>query len=170
MAVCVSQGGIPKAEEAEAVVETSGLAGDGHAHPKHIRPHRAVLLQDLELLETLRSEGYPVGPGILGENLTVRGFNVQGLVPGTLIRLEGGPLLELTEARRPCFILDPLHPEIQTAVKGRAGMFARVVEGGRVFKGQRIFREEKPTAMAAPAFQGVGLPVDGRAHDRACSK
>ena len=69
VAVCISRGGIPKTAVPEAEVTAEGLVGDGHEHEKHNRPHRAVLIQDLELLEELARQGFPVGPGILGENL-----------------------------------------------------------------------------------------------------
>lgn len=139
VAVCTSPGGIPKVPVTRAEVVTAGLVGDGHAHAKHIQPHRAVLLQDLELLEEFRQEGFPVQPGSLGENLTVRGLRVQTLAEGTRLQIDdGGPLLELTEARRPCFVLDPIHPDMQKAAKGRSGMMARVIAHGYVTPGQRI--------------------------------
>ncbi len=137
-AVCVSPGGVPKATVVSANVSETGLEGDGHAHPKHIRPHRAVLIQDIELLEELRREGYPVAPGTLGENLTVRHLHVQRLSAGTRLQFDGGPLLELSEPRKPCFVLDEIHSEIQHAVTGRAGFLARVLSPGRVFTGQSI--------------------------------
>jgi len=138
IAVCVSPGGVPKQTVSVAEVQADGLVGDGHSHEKHRRPHRAVCIQDMELLDQLRAEGYPVEPGTMGENLTVRGLNVQQMAPGDLLRLEDGPVLELTEARKPCYVLDAIHPTIQQAVVGRCGYFARVVTPGRVFPGQRI--------------------------------
>lgn len=138
VAVCISPGGIPKCEVADASVETHGLVGDGHDHEKHNRSHRAVLIQDLEKLDELNREGFPLCPGTLGENLTVRGLDVQALTPGTRLRLDNGPLLELTEPRKPCFVLDQIDPRLQSAVVGRAGYLARVIESGRVYRGQSI--------------------------------
>lgn len=136
--VCVSSGGIPKNPVPQAEVIEAGLVGDAHDHEKHIRPDRAVLIQDIELLGELQREGYPVAPGALGENLTVRDLHVQSLETGTRLHLEDGPILELTEPREPCFVLDAIHPTIQQAVEGRAGFMARVIQPGRVFPGQRI--------------------------------
>lgn len=116
----------------------TGLVGDGHEHEKHVRPHRAVLIQDVEKLEELVREGYAVAPGILGENLTVRGLDVQRLSPGTRLRFEDGPLIELSEPRRPCYVLDQIDPRLQTAVAGRCGFLACVIEPGRVFVNQII--------------------------------
>lgn len=145
VAVCLSTGGIPNRLVDEAEVVADGLVGDGHAHEKHNKPHRAVLLQDIELLAQLEAEGLPVAPGVLGENLTVRGLQVQQLAVGTRFRLENGPLLELSEPRKPCFVLDEIHPDLQEAVHGRGGVFARVLEPGRVFVGQGIVIEPGET-------------------------
>lgn len=138
LTVCVSSGGIPKQSVSEAHVEESGLVGDGHNHEKHRRAHRAVTIQDVELLEELRDEGYPVGPGVMGENLTVRGLRVQQMAPGDQLHFEDGPVLELSEPRRPCYVLDSIHPTVQQAAVGRCGFLASVVTPGRVFPGQRI--------------------------------
>jgi len=138
IAVCISPGGIPKRPVPEAQLGTTGFVGDGHEHEKHNRPHRAVLIQDEEKLDELRREGYALTLGTLGENLTVRDLHVQSLAPGTRLRLENGPLLELSEPRRPCFVLDQIDPRLQTAVTGRCGYLASVIEPGRVFEGQII--------------------------------
>lgn len=138
VAVCLSHGGIPKTPRPEAQLAADGFVGDGHEHKKHIQPHRAVLIQDEEKLEELRLEGYALAPGAMGENLTVRGLNVQSLSPGTRLRLENGPLLQLSEPRRPCFVLDQIDSRLQEDVVGRCGYLSKVLEEGRVHEGQRI--------------------------------
>ena len=138
IAVCISSGGIPKVVVRSAELTFSGLVGDGHSHEKHVRPHRAVLIQDVEELDQLYAEGFDLSPGMLGENLTVRDLHVQHMAPGTRLRLEEGPLIELSEPRRPCYVLDQIDPRLQTAVVGRCGYLARVIEPGRVFEGQSL--------------------------------
>ena len=138
VAVCISPGGIPKMARDAAEVTVDGLIGDGRDHEKHAKPHRAVSIQDIELLTELEAEGFAVGPGIMGENLTVRGLHVQRMSPGDRLAFENGPLIELTEVRRPCFVLDKIHPALEKAVVGRCGFLARVLSTGRFFPGQRI--------------------------------
>lgn len=147
IAVCVSTGGVPKLPVESAEVGVDGLAGDGHDHPKHGGPRRAVLIQDIELLEDLKSEGYDVGPGIIGENITARGLDVQNMSPGDrLIFSDGGPVLELTEVRRPCFVLDKIHPTIKEAAVGRCGFLAKVAKTGSLKPGQKISVDRVVTA------------------------
>lgn len=143
VAVCISPGGVPKNAVDSAEVTVDGLVGDGHDHKKHCKPHRAVSIQDIELLDELQAEGYDVGPGIMGENLTVRDLNVQGLSPGDKLHFKDGPVIELSEVRKPCYVLDKIHPELKNVVVGRCGFMASVVQSGKFFPGQTITVERE---------------------------
>jgi MOSC domain-containing protein YiiM len=143
VAVSISSGGIPKRNVEQAEVTVHGLVGDGHAHEKHRRSHRAVSVQDVELLDQLVAEGYAVGMGIMGENLTVHGLNVQQLAVGDRLYLENGPVLELTQPRKPCYVLDAVHPHLKEVMVGRCGYLCRVVQSGTCRVGQRITVERR---------------------------
>ena len=138
VAVCISAGGVPKLPVSAAQVAHDGLIGDGRGHEKHRKLERAVSVQDLELVEQLAAEGYPVGPGIMGENITVRGMNVQGLGAGDQLYFDGGVVLELDTVRKPCYVLDVIHPELKDVVVGRCGFLCRVIRTGTVTAGQRV--------------------------------
>lgn len=137
VAVCTSPGGIPKLPLPEALVTESGLAGDGRAHAKHIRPDRAVSLFDLEIMQDLVDEGFRLAPGVAGENLTVRHLRVQDLLPGTLLRI-GQVVLRLEQPRKPCYVLDAIDPRLKEVLVGRCGYLASVVQGGVVAPDMRI--------------------------------
>ena len=145
LSINISPGGIPKLPVEQASVTVAGLDGDGRAHAKHVSPARAITLFDEEILQQLRAEGYPVTAGILGENLTVCGLDVQRLAPGTRLRFSGGVEIELTEARKPCFVLDAVHSAVQEAVRGRCGFLARVCVEGILRTGESITVEETAT-------------------------
>jgi len=136
-AVCVSSGGIPKSTVNAVRVTQHGLAGDGHAHAKHDRPHRAISLFDLEILMQLQREGFPLYPGAIGENLTVAGLHVQRLTPGTLLEI-GDVLLRLEEPRKPCYVLDAINPCLKDVIAGRCGYMASVVQCGVLQPGMEI--------------------------------
>jgi MOSC domain-containing protein YiiM len=129
IAVCVSSGGIPKRSVCCAQITAKGLAGDEHAHEKHNRPERAVSLFDWEILTQLRSEGFLLYPGAIGENLTVAGVHVQRLPPGTLLEI-GDVLLRLEQPRKPCYVLDSIHPCLKDVIAGRCGYLASVAREG----------------------------------------
>ena len=138
IAVNISGGGIPKLPVPVAHVTMSGLEGDAHDHAKHNTPLQAICLINGEILDDLRAEGFDVGPGATGENLTVRGLDVEALEPGDLLRLSGGVQLEYTKKRKPCFVLDAIHEDLKDAIRGRCGGYAKVVEGGEIRPGETI--------------------------------
>ncbi len=138
LAVCISPGGVPKVPIEGAHVSEKGLEGDGRDHDKHWKPTRAVSIQDVELIDQLCSEGYKLGHGTMGENLTVRNLDVQNMTSGTKLRFSGGLEVELTDVRKPCFVLDKIDPQLQHDVVGRCGFMARVTKPGMVRPGETI--------------------------------
>ena len=82
--VNISGGGVPKKPVERAWVGVLGLEGDAHReNTVHGGPHRAVCLFGIEVIERLQSEGHPVEPGSVGENLTTSGieWSLAGVVP-----------------------------------------------------------------------------------------
>ncbi len=99
------------------LVAGHGVEGDAHAGAtvqhrsrKRWRPQapnlRQVHLLHDELLVDLRSRGFSVGPGDVGENVLVRGVDLLSLPTGTLVRLGDTAVVELTGLRNPCVQLD----------------------------------------------------------------
>ena len=137
-AISISAGGIPKIPVDRAEVTSTGLVGDGRAHAKHVKPERSVSLLDGEILDQLAREGYSVGPGVLGENLTVRELDLQTRAIGDRLCFAGGVVLELTEPRKPCYVLDALDPRLKTETVGRIGWLARVITAGVLKPGESV--------------------------------
>jgi len=138
ISINISPGGIPKSPVHEATVTTEGLAGDAHDHDKHNGPLNAISLIDVEDLDDFRHEGFDVFPGAMGENVTLRGLNVDALSPGDRMQFSGGVELELVKARKPCFVLDSISPELKKQVVGRCGFLAKVVQTGTIHAGETI--------------------------------
>jgi MOSC domain-containing protein YiiM len=148
IAVNRSGGGIPKLPQPYVRVTEAGLDGDAHAHAKHNRPDRAVCLWDMEILRQLTAEGFALCPGTAGENLTVEGLHVQRLPPGTRLEI-GDVVLQLTQPRKPCYVLDAIDPRLQEAVIGRLGYMAAVVQGGTLAPGMHV--RVRVNGMGTPA-------------------
>jgi MOSC domain-containing protein YiiM len=124
-----------------------GLQGDNHAHPQiHGGPQKAILLIANEGIEYLKSLGYPVYPGALGENITTLGLDFRQLRFGQRFRV-GHAFIELTRMRVPCSTLDIYNDagsHIQDAIFdnlvkagdplsprwGLSGFYGRVLEPG----------------------------------------
>ena len=138
ISINISTGGIPKLPVPSARVTSSGLEGDGHNHEKHRDPVQAVSVQDIEKLEELKDEGYPVLPGATGENLSVKGLNVNALPLGAVLKFADGVVLELTRVRKPCYVLDSIDPRLKDDIAGRCGVYAKVLREGTFTAGESI--------------------------------
>jgi MOSC domain-containing protein YiiM len=137
VAVSISPGGIPKLPQELGSVTINGLVGDGRNHTKHIRPDRALSLWDLEIIQQLAKAGFSLSPGAAGENLTVAGLGVQQMAPGTLLQI-GHVIARLEQPRKPCYVLDAIHPRLKDVVVGRCGYMASVVREGEIRPGMPI--------------------------------
>jgi len=151
LSINISKGGIPKRPIDSVLVSVNGLEGDGHDHEKHYRTQQAVCLQDMEMLEQLCDEGYPLYAGATGENLTVRNLNVNSLPLGTVLKFTGGIVLEIAKIRTPCYVLDAIHPQLKTDIVNRCGMYAQVLQEGRLKTGDTInIDRQSPTNLSTP--------------------
>ena len=123
-------------------VENSGLEGCAHARPGG---KRQVLLVDCETLESLN-----LPPGIIRENITTEGLEVNALQIGQKLDM-GGVLMEVTAVCEPCEVLDAIRPGLQQELRGRRGMLCRVLRGGTLKRGDAIVLQEAPNNPASGA-------------------
>ncbi len=138
LSINISQGGIPKIPVPSIRLTVAGLEGDGHNHAKHNTPFQAVCIQDLEKLEELSQNGYALRPGQAGENLTVKHLHVNNLPLGTILEFSGGVVLEISKVRKPCYVMDAIHPYLKEDAVGRHGMYAKVLKEGILKNGETI--------------------------------
>lgn len=158
----------------DAIVLLTGLGVEGDAHLGVTVQHRSRVRRDpdqpnlrqvhlvhAELHDELRSAGFDVMPGEMGENVTTRGVDLLGLSVGTRLRLGPDAVVEVTGLRNPCHQLEGLHPGLQHAVLDRdargelvrkAGVMGIVLTGGAVRPGD-------PIAVEAPATFSPLRPV-----------
>ena len=138
VSINISSGGVPKLPVDSIYVSFSGLKGDGHNHAKHYDPIQAVCLQDIEQLEGLNLKGYSLVPGATGENLTVKNLYVNNFPLKTVLRFSGGVVLELSKIRKPCYVMDAIHPRLKEDTVGCHGMYAKVIQEGLLTAGETM--------------------------------
>ncbi len=165
-AINISAGGIPKRGLPSCAVELRGLRGDAHNHEKHNRPEQAVCLLDLEQIEELRGEGFEVGPGATGENLTLVGAHVRHCTIGDQLLFPSGMRLEITRRREPCYVLDAIDPKLKVAAAGRLGMYARVIVAGEVVAGDCVTILRRVLLPPREVVRAVGVVLAGGASRR----
>jgi len=118
-------------------VENKGFEGCIHGRSGS---SRQVLLMDHETLEE-----FGIAPGRARENITTRGIALGTLSLGQRLRA-GEVLLEVTKACTPCHQMDEIRQGLQEAIRGRRGLLCRVVESGRIRRGDRVEVEGKTSA------------------------
>ena len=99
-------------------------------------------------METL--EEFGIAPGRARENITTRGIALGTLSLGQRLRV-GEALLEVTKPCTPCHQMDEIRQGLQEAIRGRRGLLCRVVEPGRIRRGDRVEVEEKAQRAAYAA-------------------
>lgn len=144
----------------------AGLGVEGDAHLGETVKHRSRVARDptqpnlrqvhlihAELHDELRSRGFAVSAGQMGENVTTRGVDLLGLPTGTKLHLGDAAVVEVTGLRNPCSQLDDFRPGLMNAVLGRdergnlirkAGVMSIVLAGGGVRPGDPVLVELPP--------------------------
>lgn len=145
-------------QESINLIAGYGIEGDAHAGEfvQHLflkkrnptAPNlRQVHLIHAKLLDELKGKGYPVQPGDLGENITVRGVDLAALPTDTLLKVGESAVLRVTGTRDPCFQIDRFMEGVQELVTtrdevgnvtGRCGVMTVVEAGGVVQPGDRV--------------------------------
>ncbi|MBQ3967056.1 MAG: MOSC domain-containing protein [Lachnospiraceae bacterium] len=154
-AVCISEKkGTPKKDIGSCMlVKEFGLAGDAHAGSE-----RQVSLLPTESVERFRAlmrakaedvkDAVKIEDGAFGENLQTFGLDYSQLKIGTRLRV-GKALLEVTQIGKQCHAGCVIRNLAGDCIMPREGVFARVLEGGVVKKGNNIkLYETKPFSAA----------------------
>jgi MOSC domain-containing protein YiiM len=153
------------------VLEGLGVEGDVHAgvtvkHRSRVaqdptQPNlRQVHLIQEELFAEVAAEGFRVAPGELGENITTRGIDLLALSAGTLLRIGGEAVLEVTGLRNPCLQIDAFQKGLLKQVVGRAADGTLVRRAGimTVVRHSGVIRPGDPVDAELPA--GPHRPLD----------
>ncbi len=139
--------GLPKHAVDRADLLPQGVHGDFNNYREeelHGDLDSAVLVLPREILDDLRSEGWTLRPGDLGENIATRGIPWSEFRTGRTIEV-GGARLETTRACTPCRRLAIL-PSVGEArlaaflraTAARRGWYAKVIAPGAVAVGDEI--------------------------------
>jgi molybdopterin adenylyltransferase len=115
-----------------AVVE-HGVEGDAHAGPWH----RQVSLLAGESIEKMKTACPSVEPGSFGENITTEGLVLYELPVGTRM-YAGEAMLEVAQIGKECHDRCAIFHQAGDCVMPREGIFARVLEGGKIEPGDGI--------------------------------
>ena len=126
------------------LVVEHGVEGDAHAGPWH----RQVSLLANESIAKMKPACPTVDPGAFGENVTTEGIVLFELPVGTRF-YAGETLLEVTQIGKVCHDRCAIFHQAGDCVMPREGIFARVIEGGEMRRGDGIVLLRKSLVHAA---------------------
>jgi MOSC domain-containing protein YiiM len=132
--------------EVESVIALAdrGLEGCRHAR---VGSRRQVLLVEGETLDACGLK-----PGEIRENITTSGLSVNSLARGQRLAI-GKAVLEVTGPCEPCSRMDEIQMGLQQELTGQRGTLCRVIEGGRIQRGDAI--QLAHANMATPTIGGT---------------
>ena len=141
--------GLPKNSIEKAEITKYGIKGDFNRFRKNKKnndPDMALLLLSSDIIDQLNTEGWPVKPGDLGENLTLINIKYDDLSPGKKY-LIGSTEIEITFICDPCSNLKALPyvgnsriTEFINTLMKRRGWYAKVLKKGEIVKGDQVIK------------------------------
>ncbi len=136
-AVCISsEKHVQKDDVGKALlIEEYGLEGDAHAG----YAHRQVSLLAEESVEKMKALGLKnLRPGAFGENLTTSGIDLLSLKVGDRLRVGEEIILEVSQIGKECVERCAIYYQAGDCIMPREGIFARVIRGGHLRRGDLI--------------------------------
>lgn len=143
VAVCKSRKkGTRKEPVAEGLFqENFGMVGDAHAD---CLTNRQVSLLAMESIAKMKGLGLDLGPGDFAENITTEGIDLLSLPIGTRIWVGDEVILEISQIGKECHAACAIRRKVGECIMPVEGVFARVIQGGKVKAGDRVKTGEKP--------------------------
>jgi MOSC domain-containing protein YiiM len=120
--------------ESVEVVKEHGILGDAHAGPWE----RQISFLAAEQIREACSRGLQVDFGDFAENVATEGVDWKKLPLGTRVKLGQEVLVEITRIGKECHKKCAIYYQAGDCIMPREGVFARVVEGGILRRGDVI--------------------------------
>jgi MOSC domain-containing protein YiiM len=116
------------------LVRDHGIEGDAHAG----KWHRQVSFLAAESIEKARDRGLDVTFGNFAENIATRGIDWETVPVGAVLNLGDSAQVEITQKGKECHNKCAIYYLAGDCIMPREGIFARVIEGGKIHCGDPI--------------------------------
>ena len=140
LAVSKKKGTRKKIVKEALLIQDHGIEGDAHAGPWH----RQVSFLAAESIENASRQGLEVTFGDFAENIATSGIAWQEIPLGTQLRLGDSVLVEVTQIGKECHNRCAIYYMAGDCIMPKEGIFARVLEGGKIRPGDMIRIEGGP--------------------------
>ena len=140
-------GGVPKHPvDSLQVSSVDGCIGDRQNDLKHHGgPQRALCLMQWEVMQELQDAGHPIYPGSTGENILIKGLDVEQLNVGSILSFGQRVILEITSDAPPCktirdsFLQGRYKALSHVIAPQKTRWYARINTGGEIFLGDKVW-------------------------------
>jgi MOSC domain-containing protein YiiM len=128
------------------LIANHGIEGDRKAGRN---PKRQINIMSYETVEQLRQEGFKTDPGELGEQIILRGIDVESLQKGDRLQLGASAMVEVNFLREPCIWFEKIQGKSANTAEGKVGVLVTVIESGVVRVGDpvQVIKLEQPTTI-----------------------
>lgn len=135
--ICISERkGVSKKPVMQVnLIENYGIEGDAHANSN---THRQVSLLSLKSIEKMKSLGLNIDFGSFAENIAVSGIDLSSVKIGDRFKLAKDAIIEVTQIGKECHIRCSIFYKAGYCIMPEEGVFAKVIKGGIVKKGDII--------------------------------
>ena len=136
-AVCISlkKGTVKREQEVVELVEEWGIEDDAHAG----KWHRQVSLLAGESIDNVKEILPTLKNGAFAENIITRGIDLVKVEVGQQLTVGQGVVLEITQIGKECHNAGcAIKKATGDCIMPREGIFAKVLKGGKVQKGDTI--------------------------------
>jgi MOSC domain-containing protein YiiM len=112
-----------------------GIEGDFKAGRN---PKRQLNIMSREILDKLSDRGFKTAPGEMGEQIVIRGLDIESLPSGTRLQIGDTAVVELNKIRTPCVWFEEIQGLSHEKTDGHMGMMASVIEAGQIAVGDAV--------------------------------
>jgi cyclic pyranopterin phosphate synthase len=132
------KGTVKKPVEFVNVIQNFGIENDAHSSKDS---NRQISLLSTISINKIKEKGINVDFGAFGENLTIKDIPIYKAPIGTKIYFENGVIIEITQIGKECVEGCAISKETGFCVMPYEGVFAKVLKGGIIRKGEDIIIE-----------------------------
>ncbi len=132
--ISAEKGTVKRPAEEARIIAGYGMEDDAHAGDWH----RQISLLAIEDIDTMRAKLPEISPGDFAENITTEGIDLVSLPIGTRLSVGDEVLLEVSQIGKECHTKCAIYKQVGECIMPTEGIFARVINGGKVQAGVPI--------------------------------
>lgn len=117
------------------VLKDHGIENDAHAG----NWHRQISFLSAESIMAAKKQGLKVDFGDFAENFATLGIDWKEVPVGTRVKIGDDVVAEITQIGKECHNRCAIYYQAGDCIMPREGVFAKIIEGGTVSEGDRVF-------------------------------